>query len=177
MKFKLLVSIVIFTITMFGVSALYSHSHGHDCDSHAKEACHSEKVEADCEGGVCNSDHDAEHNTSDKKAATINTLALKAMIDSGADMIILDARSKEYDDGKRIPGAVTLTAQSTVQEIQKVIKTKDKLVVTYCANLQCPASDMLYKHLKSLGYSNVMEYPEGIQAWVEAGNPVVKAIQ
>lgn len=174
MRIKLLVSTVIFAVTVFGASALYSDSHSFDCGADC-----SKKIEVGCEDGVCSSDHEVdhkvEHKTSSKKAATINALALKAMIDSGADMIILDARSKEYDDGKRIPGAVTLTAQSTAQEIQKVISSKDKLVVTYCANIQCPASDMLYKHLKSLGYSNVMEYPEGIQAWVEAGYPVVKA--
>ncbi len=95
--------------------------------------------------------------------------------DSGVPLTILDARSGQYDDGKRIPGALSLNAESKPEEIAKVLPNKEGLIITYCANLKCPASDMLYKHLKSLGYSNLLEYPEGIQGWIEAGNPVKPA--
>jgi len=107
-----------------------------------------------------------------EKPAEVNTSGLKTLIDSGVPLVILDARSGQFDDGKRIPGALSLNAESKPEEVAKVLPNKQALIVTYCANLKCPASDMLYKHLKTLGYSNLLEYPEGIQGWVEAGNPV-----
>lgn len=106
--------------------------------------------------------------TQDK--AEIDTVALKSLIDSGAALTILDARSGQYDDGRRIPGAKTLHAGASEEEAEKLIKTKDETVITYCANLQCPASKALATRLKELGYKKVIEYPYGIDGWVEAGN-------
>ncbi|HMM60116.1 MAG TPA: rhodanese-like domain-containing protein, partial [Candidatus Rifleibacterium sp.] len=69
-------------------------------------------------------------------------------------------------------GALSLNAESKAEEIAKVLPNKESLIVTYCANLNCPASHKLYTHLKSLGYTNLSEYTEGIDGWVAAGNPV-----
>jgi len=110
-----------------------------------------------------------------KKEAQLNTAALAALVRARTPMVILDARSGQYDDGRRIPGARSLNDQSSAQEVAGLIKSKDELVVTYCANLQCPASHKLAVHLKDLGYANVIEYPLGIQGWAEAGNAVEQA--
>lgn len=139
--------------------------------------------ESSCSNGVCgvtesSHEHEEGHEhkhlkESEKQSpATINTSGLKTLLDSGVPVLVLDARSKKYDDGTRIPGAKTLTDKSSIKEVEKVVKNKDTLIVTYCSNLQCPASYELYKHLKSLGYSNVLKYPEGIQGWKEAGLPI-----
>ena len=106
------------------------------------------------------------------KEATINVSALEAMIKTKTPMVLLDARTGTFDDGKRIPGAKTLNASSTPEEIQKMIPAKDSLVVTYCANPQCPASPKLAAQLKTLGYTNVIELPEGIQGWEKAGKAI-----
>lgn len=138
--------------------AAHDHEeHGHEGHAHAK---------ADKKEEPAHEDH---------KAATLNTSALKTLLDSGVPLVVLDARSGKYDDGMRIPGAKSLNADSKPEEIAKVIPGKEALVVTYCSNLKCPASDKLYKHLKSLGYTNVIEYPEGIQGWKEAGLKVKPA--
>lgn len=182
MKFKFFMLSVLMVLTVYGQVLA--------------DSCSSSK-DASCPDGVCSvteshqdhdhsaHGHDKSHNKVEKpsdsephhphKAATLNTLALKTLMDSGVPVIILDARSGKWDDGSRIPGAKSLNAESKPEEIAKVIPSKDSLVITYCSNLKCPASDMLYKHLKSLGYSNVIEYPEGIQGWKEAGNQVKKA--
>ena len=97
------------------------------------------------------------------------------MLNAKTPLILLDARSGKFDDGTRIPSAKSLNSESKVLEILKMVPDKESLVVTYCSNLKCPASDKLAKHLKSLGYKNVVEYPEGIQGWKEAGNSVEKA--
>jgi rhodanese-related sulfurtransferase len=113
-----------------------------------------------------------EHCRKFKNGPFINTAVLENMIESNIPMVILDARSGKWDDKTRIPGAQSLNDKSTREEVEKIIKTKDTLVVTYCSNLKCPASNRLYIHLKKLGYKNVLEYPFGIQAWLEAGNDI-----
>jgi len=152
------------------------------CSSCASvESCSDAYTEKSCTDGAC-ADKEHEHKSDSKPAsepvkepAKVNTSGLKTLLDSGVPLIVLDARSGQYDDGKRIPGALSLNAESKPEEIAKALPNKEALIITYCANLKCPASNMLYKHLKSLGYSNLLEYPEGIQGWVEAGNPVKSA--
>lgn len=102
----------------------------------------------------------------------INITVLENLIESKIPMVLLDARSGKWDDKTRIPGAQSLNDQSKKEEVAKIIKSKDTLVVTYCSNLKCPASNRLYIHLKKLGYKNVLEYPFGIQGWLEAGNDI-----
>jgi rhodanese-related sulfurtransferase/YHS domain-containing protein len=111
----------------------------------------------------------------DADRANIDTPVLKTLLSSGIPVTILDARSGKYDDGKRIPGARSLTSQAGAEEVQKVIPSKKSLVITYCANLKCPASARLAAHLRKLGYTNVMEYPEGIEGWITAGGEVTTA--
>ncbi len=107
-----------------------------------------------------------------EEIAEVNTLGLKALLDAGAKVVVLDARSGKYDDGRRIPGAKGLAANASEKEIKKAIRKKDALVVTYCAGPKCPASAMLAERLKELGYENVIEYRHGIKGWTDAGYEV-----
>lgn len=133
---------------------------------------YSEEGCSNCSDPICDTLQTMAHSIVKSSPATIDTLGLKTLIDKGVPLIILDARSGKLDDGKRLPGALSLNAESKPEEIAKVIPSKDALVVTYCSNPECPASHKLYTHLNTLGYTNLIEYPEGIQGWVEAGNPV-----
>ncbi|MGD8583438.1 MAG: rhodanese-like domain-containing protein [Gammaproteobacteria bacterium] len=42
----------------------------------------------------------------------------------------------------------------------------------YCANTACQNSRIAAQTLASMGYTNVAEYEEGKQDWVEAGLPI-----
>lgn len=108
------------------------------------------------------------------EAGIINPAGVAALIKAEADVVILDARSGKYDDGRRIPGAKSLNDKSTPKEIAKIVPEKDALVVTYCSNTKCPASNRLAKHLTKLGYSNILEMPQGIDGWVAEGRDVEK---
>jgi rhodanese-related sulfurtransferase len=92
-------------------------------------------------------------------------------------MTVLDARSGKYDDGIRIPGAKSLAPSATEAQVAALLPDKQALVVTYCANLHCPASKMLGERLRQLGYTHVLEYHEGIEGWKAAGNATEKAAQ
>jgi len=106
--------------------------------------------------------------------ATLNTQALKTLLDSNIPLILLDARSGKYDDGLRIPGAHGIGAKPNDERLLQIVPSKDSLIVTYCSNLKCPASKTLVQHLKELGYKNILEYPHGIEAWTQAGHVTEK---
>jgi rhodanese-related sulfurtransferase len=192
MKTKFILFSVLLLIAVYGpamASCGTCEPAAHNCTD---GSCSVTESKDSCPDGVCGiteskHDHDAhkghkheEHKKSPEKEAkhspaSINTPGLKTLLDSGVPLVLLDARSGKYDDKMRIPGAKSLNDKSTPAEIAKIVPNKESLVVTYCSNLQCPASHKLFKHLKSLGYSNVIEYPEGIQGWKEAGNQVKPA--
>jgi len=103
-----------------------------------------------------------------EEVAEITTAALKTLLQADA-AIVLDARSGKWDDGKRVPGAKSLSPKATAEEAAKLIPSKEALVVTYCNSTKCPASSMLAKRLSELGYKNILEYPVGIAGWIEDG--------
>ncbi len=102
----------------------------------------------------------------------IDTNGLVVLISSGIPVVILDARSGQWDDGKRIAKAKNLSYEATKEEAAKIIPGKDSLIVVYCSNAECPASTHLAKRLTDLGYSNILKYSEGIQQWISSGYPV-----
>lgn len=110
-----------------------------------------------------------------KQEGVVNTAALMAMMRVKTPMTVLDARTGKFDDGNRLPGAKALAPDATEAQVTAALPDKQALVVTYCANLKCPASHMLGDNLRKLGYANVLEYHEGIEAWMAAGNSVEKA--
>jgi rhodanese-related sulfurtransferase len=105
----------------------------------------------------------------------VDTNALATLLAAKTPVTVLDARTGKYDDGRRIPGAKTLSAKATAAEAAKLIPSMDALVVTYCTSPKCPASKMLAERLAGLGYKNILKYPAGIEGWAAAGNTVVKA--
>lgn len=107
--------------------------------------------------------------------AEINTSALKALIDASAPLTLVDARTGKYDDGRRISNALNLSPEAKDDEIQRVLKSKDALIVPCCVNPKCPASRQLAARLTALGYTRVLEYPQGIEGWVGEGNAVTQA--
>ena len=107
---------------------------------------------------------------------TVQATELKSWYDQQIAMTIVDARSKEYFDGKLLPHAFWLPSESSNKEIQTALPDRDRLIVVYCAGVKCPASGWLYDKLISLGYSNVFEYHEGIQDWIQQGCPIENQI-
>ena len=137
------------------------------------KACGAPKGSAACKAGCAKT----AANVAPKPAepdATISTKGLAALLRARLPIVVLDARTGKFDDGRRVPGAKSLSAAATVKQAAALIKNKDTVVVTYCSNLKCPASSYLAKRLHTLGYKNVVEYPNGIEGWAAAGNKVVK---
>ena len=110
--------------------------------------------------------------------------------------IIMNALSKEsYDEG-HIPNSIlchhesleglgkqkktgilkklinqNLSAYPPVKKFTRDISDiKQVPIVVYCANSKCNASDKLKEHLYSCGFFNVIEYPGGMEEWLQNSN-------
>ena len=163
LKYMLLTAMMVSCLSSFSYAGWFSKKGDcKKCERSQKESC---EKKTDC-------DQNMKECRMKSGEAVVSTKALKILLDSKTELILLDARSGKYDDGKRIPGAKSLNAGSASEEIEKVIPSKESLVITYCGSLKCPASSKLHEHLSELGYKHVIEYPQGIKGWVEAGNSV-----
>jgi len=121
----------------------------------------------------------------------VTTAELKAMIDSGKDMLIID--TMPYKDSylkNHIPGAKQFLfpipdmtswdsketdGKSQEDYAQLLGPDKNKTIVVYCGFVKCTRSHNGAVWAKKMGYTNVYRYPGGIFAWKGAGNPVESA--
>ena len=92
----------------------------------------------------------------------------------GGETLFLDAREADDYAELHIPKAVNLP----LDKISEIKKTgilglpRDRRIVVYCARKQCHSALKEAKHLQSLGFTRVMAFTEGFQAWDEAGYDV-----
>lgn len=100
---------------------------------------------------------------SSAKAAPISPKAVKDLLASGRDFILLDVRTYEEFIAARIQGSVLLPYdQITAASAAKTIGAKDKTVVVYCRTGH--RSGIAAATLVSLGYSKVLDMG-GIVSW------------
>jgi len=118
----------------------------------------------------------------------LTTEELKAKIDAGADMLIID--TMPYEDSYKknhIPGAQQFlfpipemkewdakeTDGKSVEDYKKLLgPDKNKMIVVYCGFVKCTRSHNGAVWAKKLGYTNVFRHPGGIFAWKGAAYPV-----
>jgi len=103
---------------------------------------------------------------------TISRTELQALIDSNADVTLVEALPANYFEDAHLPGAINIPHTEVRTLAPELLPDKDALIVTYCANLPCPNSEMAAHILGKLGYTNVRDYPEGKQGWKDAGLPL-----
>ena len=108
----------------------------------------------------------------------INLEQMKKIVDSQAPVVIIDARTPKWDDGRRIPSALSMPADMPVELFAQFLPNKDKPLIIYCGGGNCPAARILCERLIAAGYSDVTEYAGGIKEWSdEKKYPVELAIK
>jgi thiosulfate/3-mercaptopyruvate sulfurtransferase len=120
----------------------------------------------------------------------VSTSDLKQWIDSGKDMVIIDAMPYDAYKEKHIPGAAEFlfpipdmkewntkeTDNKTEEDYVKLLgANKEKTIVVYCGFVKCTRSHNAAVWARSLGYKNVYRYPGGIYAWQGAKYPTEAA--
>jgi rhodanese-related sulfurtransferase len=96
---------------------------------------------------------------------------LKALLD-GSDVAVVEALPEQYFAKAHIPGAIRVDYEELEAQAPELLPDKDAAIVTYCASLTCPNSEIAANKLIALGYTNVRDYAEGKADWIEAGLPV-----
>ncbi len=115
----------------------------------------------------------------------VTTEELKAMMDSGKDILIVDTMPYEASYKKNhIPGAkqflfpipdmaewdVKETEGKTQEDFLEMLgPDKEKTIVFYCGFVKCTRSHNGAAWAVKLGYKNVFRQPGGIYAWKGAG--------
>jgi rhodanese-related sulfurtransferase len=113
--------------------------------------------------------------TQDPDTATaprITREALQAKIDRGDIVTIVEALPEMSYRKAHLPGAINMPVEQVDELAPRLLPDKQAEIVVYCANLACPTSALAARRLIELGYTNVTEYAEGKQDWLEAGFPI-----
>src|SRR5215212_6739854 len=104
--------------------------------------------------------------------AHISRDELKAKLDRADSFILLEALPPAYFEDAHLPGALNMPHDQVEALAPGLIPSRSSDVVVYCANTPCANSTVAARKLQTLGYTNVREYVEGKEDWVNAGLPV-----
>jgi rhodanese-related sulfurtransferase len=103
---------------------------------------------------------------------TISREQIRAQLDDGQSLTIVEALPRQYFDAEHLPGAVNIPHDEIREKAPQMLPDKDSLIVVYCASTECQNSRIATETLRQMGYSNAFEYVEGKKDWMEAGLPV-----
>jgi rhodanese-related sulfurtransferase len=107
-----------------------------------------------------------------QQAAVIGTdgLALKMSGPPASwGFTLVDARTAVEFSEAHIPGAVLVPARLVGTKLPEIVKDKASLVVFYCNGPNCTKTVKAAKAAVAAGYTNVLEYKEGLPGWGKSG--------
>ena len=94
---------------------------------------------------------------------------LKALIDKGADLTLVNAMSPIECLDHRIPGSICLPAEEVEQKADRLPKDKDRMLVFYCEGALCHRSTLASDAAGKLGYTHRVLLKGGLPEWKRAG--------
>jgi len=98
---------------------------------------------------------------------------LKKLIESKADIVIVDNQPKGAYDMGHIPGAVNFPWAMQIKV--PVNLPRNKALILYCAcSHEEDSTDVAEKLMKEFGYNNIKVLVGGWLRWVELGYPIEK---
>lgn len=105
---------------------------------------------------------------------TISTDDLKAKIDNGEEYWLIDVLSPESYQYQHLPTAINMPNGTDLpdQAAEQGIR-KDAEMIVYCSSRSCGASQTAAIMLEQAGYSNVVDFEDGLVGWQEAGYELV----
>ena len=103
-----------------------------------------------------------------KLAFETDSWDLKVALESGENVLVIDARSSEAYQKEHIPGAINIPHRRMNEETTKHLD-KTALVVTYCDGVGCNASTKGALNMSKLGF-RVKELIGGLDWWKRDGH-------
>jgi len=102
----------------------------------------------------------------------VSAAELKALIDSGTDMVIFDSRSYEEYHNNSIPTAISVPGAELVYRFTDMVPSPETTVIVNCGGRT--RSIIGAQSLRNAGYPNkIMSLKDGTMAWHLAGYEVV----
>ena len=109
-----------------------------------------------------------------KLAFETDSWDLKVALESGENILVIDARSPEAYQREHIPGAINVPHRQMSQESTKGLD-RTALVVTYCDGIGCNASTKGALNMTRLGF-RVKELIGGLDWWKRDGHKTEGAV-
>lgn len=103
---------------------------------------------------------------------TITREQIKNKLNALEPMLIVEALPPKYFDAEHLPGALNIPHDEVRDKAADMLRNKDEFIIVYCASTACTNSKIAAETLQQIGYTNVHEYVEGKQDWLEAKLPV-----
>lgn len=100
----------------------------------------------------------------------ISTEQLIQMRKRHEGVALVNVLSADKFSQTRIPGAINIPLDDPtfVDRVEKSIGGKDQKVVVYCGGEQCPKSTNAAEKLEAAGFTDVLDYKGGAEAWQES---------
>ena len=100
---------------------------------------------------------------------TIIAEELKDKFDANEDFILVNVLSHDSFETRHIPKSINIPLAEIGRRSKKELPDKNKETIVYCASRQCEASPNAAKKLEKLGYTDVVDFEEGLEGWQDAG--------
>ena len=105
--------------------------------------------------------------------AKITRDELKAKLDGGERVVLVEALPAKYYLHAHLPGAINIPHDQVDVLAPAMLPDKGAEIVVYCANAPCKNSGIAAQRLSDLGYARVRDYHEGKADWIAAGYAVI----
>ena len=104
--------------------------------------------------------------------ARISVEELRRQIEQGAAPVIVDVRSPTAQtlERRRIPGAVHVPVQDAARHLSEL--PRDREIILYCTCPNEASAAKVARLLMNHGFRRVRPLQGGLEAWIEAGQPV-----
>ena len=97
---------------------------------------------------------------------------IKAKLDRGDKLILVDVREESEFAQDHLPGAIHLSKGVIERDIEAKVPDLNAPLVLYCGGGY--RSVLAADNLQKMGYKNVLSIDGGIRAWREKGFPLTK---
>jgi rhodanese-related sulfurtransferase len=111
-------------------------------------------------------------NESRKRVRETNVDEVKAKLDRGEKLILVDVREESEFAKDHLPGAIHLGKGVIERDIEEKVPDLNAPLVLYCGGGY--RSALAADNLQKMGYKNVLSMDGGIRVWREKGFPLTK---
>lgn len=99
---------------------------------------------------------------------------LREIMEASGKVPVINVLPPESFAEAHIPGShnVPVGDPNFERQVEDLVDTKSDPVVVYCASESCDASPKAARKLEGAGFSEVMDFQGGMEAWKDAGYEV-----